>query len=344
MSSGKKIVFYYPEGHQGHFEHGHPERPERVETIRDALISAGFWEIGMHIEPTGNDLDFLGRVHHTSYLDRLKLACRQGAYLDMDTYTTPSSWQLALNAAGGSIAVANSVWNRTAKRGFALTRPPGHHATADAGMGFCLLNNVALAAEYLVAEKSAQRIAIIDTDLHHGNGTQDIFWKRSDVFYFSTHQHPLYPGSGNLDEIGTDAGEGKTANFPLPPGSGDLAFETILDQLIIPLLDRFMPEMILISFGFDPHWRDPLGNLQLSARGYGNLIGKLARWADNNCQGRIALFLEGGYDLEAAAACGGAVVAALLDQPWEDSLGPAPNPEATSWQMIIKRARKIWNI
>ena len=338
------IIYYYPEGHQAHFEYGHPERPERVETIQRALIEAGLWETGLHADPVDIDENVIDAVHHPAYLGMLQDACRQGRHLDIDTYTTPKSWELALNAAGGSITVADSVWKGIARRGFALSRPPGHHATRERGMGFCLLNNVALAAEHLIAKSGAHRLAIIDTDLHHGNGTQDIFWERGDIFYISTHQHPLYPGTGSLDEIGAGAGEGMTANFPLPPGSGDLAFDTLFDELILPLLDRFQPEMILVSFGFDPHWRDPLGHLQLSAGGYGNQITKLAKWADRKCQGRISLFLEGGYDLDAAAVCSVAVASALLNMEWSDPIGPSPRPEGSSWQIIASRARKIWGL
>jgi acetoin utilization deacetylase AcuC-like enzyme len=216
-------------------------------------------------------------------------------------------------------------------------------------MGFCLLNNVALAAQDLLylddkAYTSAGRLAIIDLDLHHGNGTQDIFWRRQDVFYVSMHQYPHYPGSGRVDEIGSGPGEGYTANFPLPPLSGDQAFSTILDDAIIPLLDRYHPQMLLVSFGFDPHWRDPLGHLLLSAGVYGQLIGRLVSWAENHCEGRIALFLEGGYDLNAGAACAQAVASALLDQHWEDPIGPAPDSETNAWQATLQRAAQIWQI
>jgi acetoin utilization deacetylase AcuC-like enzyme len=206
------------------------------------------------------------------------------------------------------------------------------------------LNNVALAAQELLVHHGARRLAVIDLDLHHGNGTQDIFWERSDVFYVSTHQSPLYPGSGGLDESGAAAGKGFTANFPLPPGSGDEAFDHILRGLILPLLDGYKPEMLLVSFGFDPHWRDPLGHLQLSAGGYAAMIAALADWADIHCAGRISLFLEGGYDLEAAAACGAGAAAALIGEKWTDPLGPSPRPEGKSWQAVYRRGREIWGV
>jgi acetoin utilization deacetylase AcuC-like enzyme len=338
------MVFYYPEGHQEHKEYGHPERPERVEKLRQAITDLGAWDVYPKLQPTQLSEEILHGIHSPTYLARLQEACQRGSHLDADTYTTTASWNLAIRTAGGALSVASAVWNKKASRGFALTRPPGHHATQNRGMGFCLLNSVALAAEYLLQEQGAERLAIIDLDLHHGNGTQDIFWQREDVFYISTHQSPLYPGTGSLNEIGAGDGEGYTANFPLPPGTGDEGFDTIMETFILPLLSRYRAEMILVSFGFDPHWLDPLGHLQLSANGYGQLIKKLSGWADEYCQGRIALFLEGGYDLEAGMACGQAVTSALLDQPWQDPLGPAPKPEGESWQIIARHAKEIWQV
>ena len=339
-----RLVYYYPQGHEAHSQYGHPERPERVETICQALGELGWWNIFPHLEPIRPDNDLLRAVHSPMYIDLLPGICRRDQSLDMDTYTTTESWELALNAAGGAIAVASAVWAGKAQRGFALCRPPGHHATPERGMGFCLLNNVALAAQYLVQSSGAKRLAIVDLDLHHGNGTQDVFWRRGDVLYISTHQSPLYPGSGDLNEKGVGPGNGATANFPLPPGTGDQGFKEMMDGLILPLLNRHHPEMVLVSYGFDPHWRDPLGHLQLSAKGYGDLIASLVTWAEAACDGRVAMFLEGGYDLDAAAACSQAVVAALLGEPWDDPLGPSPRPEGKSWQTIVRRGREIWGL
>lgn len=338
------LVLFYPEGHEAHYEHGHPERPERVEAIRSALQKAGWWDRFPRVQPLSLPEEALHAIHSPAYLANLQAASRQGRHLDMDTYTTPASWDLALKAAGGAASVAAAVWERRAKRGFALTRPPGHHAAIDRGMGFCLLNNVALAAEYLVREFEAQRLAIVDLDLHHGNGTQDIFWRRPDVFYFSIHQSPLYPGTGMVSERGADGGFETNVNIPLPPMSGDEAFREAMSKVISPLLDRFSPQMLLVSIGFDTHWRDPLGNLLLSAGVYAESIANLANWADQNCDGRIALFLEGGYDLQAGAACSTAAVSALLGEAWEDPLGPPPYKEGEAWQKIIKQICQIWGV
>jgi acetoin utilization deacetylase AcuC-like enzyme len=211
-------------------------------------------------------------------------------------------------------------------------------------MGFCLLNHIAIAAEALIQQENANRLAIVDLDLHHGNGTQDIFWECGAVLYVSTHQWPLYPGTGRLEETGAGDGQGTTANIPLPPGSGDLAFRSVTHELILPLLSRFKPEMLLVSFGFDPHWLDPLGHLQLSAAGYGSILASLAAWADDHCGGKIALFLEGGYDPDAGAACAQAAVSALLGIEWKDPLGASPHPEGKTWQAILRQAQMIWGV
>ncbi len=225
------LVFYYPQGHEAHFEHGHPERPDRIEVLRDALQQVGYWEAYPHVSSLAIPNGILTAIHDPEYLTRLEIASQSGRRFDADTYITGASWDLSRKAAGGAIAVAEAVWDGTARRGFALTRPPGHHATSSRAMGFCLLNNIALAAEYLLMEKNAQRLAIVDIDLHHGNGTQDIFYNRGDVFYFSTHQYPLYPGTGRLEETGVDTGEMRTMNMPLPPYSGDVAMKTAMETL-----------------------------------------------------------------------------------------------------------------
>jgi acetoin utilization deacetylase AcuC-like enzyme len=338
------LVFFYPEGHEAHAEWGHPERPERVEAIRQALKEAGWWEMYRCVEPLALPQEVLRAIHTPEYLAYLETACQRCQRLDLDTYTNAESWQLALNSAGGAAAVAREVWQGKARRGFALARPPGHHALPGRGMGFCLLNNIALAAEALLQGEGAQRLAIVDLDLHHGNGTQEVFYRRVEVFYLSTHQAPFYPGTGRLEERGAGLGFGTNANLPLPPGSGDLAFRAALDEVFLPLLDRYEPEMLLVSAGFDTHWKDPIGSLALTAKEYGRLVSRLARWADEHCGGRIALVLEGGYHLEAGAACAQAATAALLGQPWMDPLGSPPRREGLDWQPVIRRAKQIWGL
>jgi acetoin utilization deacetylase AcuC-like enzyme len=315
------IAYFYPEGHAGHSQPGHPERPERVEVVRLALEAAGLWQQGLLVatEPVAETL--LARIHSGDMLAAIQEYSQLERNLDPDTYTTKQTWPLALQAAGGAIALAGAVWRGEAASGFALTRPPGHHATRSEPMGFCLLNNVALAAQSLL-NRGAKRLAILDLDVHHGNGTQDIFYERNDVLFCSTQQLPLWPGSGRLSERGAGAGLGYTANLPLPPGSGDGAFAAAYGELFPALLDRFEPEILLVSIGFDSHWKDPLANLQVSASGYAQAIASLRSWAQAHSAGKIALFLEGGYDLDAAAACGLAVTQALLGLEISDAVGP----------------------
>ena len=340
----EELAIFYPEGHEKHFEPGHPERPERVEEIRKLWTDAGVWEKATLVTPSHVPPEILHNVHDPGYLKLLQDSSERGQRLDMDTYITPASWQLALNAVGGGISVAEKVWEREAKRGFALCRPPGHHATTNQAMGFCLMNNISIAAEYVLQVKGAEKIAIIDIDLHHGNGTQDIFWSRGDVFFFSIHQFPLYPYSGRLDETGSNAGEKTTANIPFFPQAGDKAREAALNDIILPLLDKFQPNMILISAGFDAHWRDPLGHQLVSAEGYGSFISQLASWADNRCDGRMVVILEGGYDLEAGATSALAITQAMLGLPWEDPIGKSPIPEDSRWEAILKEAKTIWDL
>jgi acetoin utilization deacetylase AcuC-like enzyme len=344
----EEIVFYYPKGHEAHFRLDHSERPERVEAILAILIKSQLWNTFPHIDPLLIPDEVLKKIHDPIYLQRIEDVSRESLWLDPNTYTTLASWQLALGSAGGSISVAKSVWEKNAKRGFALTRPPGHHATITQKkgqhMGYCLINNIAIAAEYLLQKEGAQRLAIIDLDLHHGNGTQDIFWERSDVLYISTHETPLYPWQGNLHDVGVGKGEGATANIPLPPYSGDQAFKSTLSAIILPLLDRFQPEMLLISIGFDTHWKDPYGHLLNSVNGIASIISNLSNWADSYCDSRIAMFLEGGYDLDVIKECALATTQALLGQPWLDNIGAPPRPETDSWKPVIDQAREFWRL
>ena len=335
------LIIYYPQGHQKHFLRGHPERPERVEMIKKGLEESGIWESARRVVPLPVTAEDLLGIHDSGYLALLRRTSRQGGLLDPDTFATRASWQLALNAAGGALAVVDQVWDRHAGSGFALTRPPGHHATRSRAMGFCLINNAAAAADYLLREKGAKKVAIIDLDLHHGNGTQDIFWDRKEVCYTSIHQAPFYPGTGALTDTGENAGKGTTLNLPIPAFSGDTAYLTLLEEIILPFLERQHPEIMLISFGFDTHWRDPLGSMQVSAGCVHRLISSLRDWSDQNCRGRIAVILEGGYDLEAARFCGQAVAAGLLGQPLEDSLGSSPHEEGTAWRETLREAAGI---
>ncbi|MEK6221743.1 MAG: histone deacetylase, partial [Chloroflexota bacterium] len=340
----EKFVYFFPEGHQKHAEPGHPERPDRIEAIKKSLNNFNLWKKYPKLKPSLIPDDVMHNVHYPEYLIALEIASKTGKRFDMDTYITTSSWQLALNAAGGTIAVANSVWEREAMSGFALSRPPGHHATPTRAMGFCLINNIAIAAEYLIQEKKATRIAIIDIDVHHGNGTQDIFWARDDVLFFSVHQSPLYPMTGNKTEVGIKNGEGKTVNIPLPPNAGDMARREAIDTIIIPLLDKFLPEMVLVSVGFDAHWKDPLAHQHASASGYAEIISKINNWATKHCEGKFMLVLEGGYDLEGCSASATCVIQTLLGEEIIDMVGKTPVKETSDWEQSLMEIRSIWQL
>jgi acetoin utilization deacetylase AcuC-like enzyme len=293
----------------------HPENAARFEHLDTALAALPPGSAERVEAPEAAD-ELLQRVHPSGYLRALEAACRQGpAYVDMaPTYVTQSSMGAARRAAGGTLAILDRVLTGAAQAGFALVRPPGHHATATRAMGFCLLNNIALAAQRALDE-GLRRVMIVDVDVHHGNGTQDIFEANGDVLYLSTHQAGIYPGSGAMGEVGSGPGTGMTVNIPLHPHTGDRGFKQIVESVILPLGLRFEPDLILMSVGFDSHWRDPLGQLQLTCSGYYMLAHALAGLADQVCAGRIAAVLEGGYDPEALAHGVAAVACALARLP-----------------------------
>jgi len=277
----------------------HPECPERLAAIDRALDAAG--ESVRVLEPReATDEELLG-AHERGYLAALEACVGKTRQLDADTYCSPRSVETARLAAGSLVEAALRVARGEATRAFAALRPPGHHAEHDAPMGFCLLNNVAIAARAVRAQAGVERIAIVDWDVHHGNGTQHTFEAERDVLFASLHQFPFYPGTGALDEQGHERGLGATLNLPLPAGCGDGEYGLLFDRVLAPVLLAFKPEMILVSAGFDAHARDPLGGMEVSTRGFGLFTERLCAVADETCGGRIVLALEGGYDLDALA-------------------------------------------
>jgi acetoin utilization deacetylase AcuC-like enzyme len=253
------------------------------------------------IEPATDEL--LCLVHDAAYVARVAEACRRGERLldSMDTAISAESEHVARLAAGSVARLALEVGRGKFRRGFAAVRPPGHHAERDLAMGFCLFNNVAVAAAHLRATGTASRVLIVDWDVHHGNGTQHIFERDPDVFYFSVHQWPLYPGTGGRDERGIGAGVGATLNCLLSPGAGDDEFLSALRDELVPAAERFRPEFVLVSAGFDAHWRDPLAQLEVSTEAYAEATRIVCGIADRHAGGRLVSMLEGGYDLDALA-------------------------------------------
>lgn len=286
---------------------GHPERPERTRRLRAALAERGFHARTVAVEPERADDAMLHRVHDPGYVRRVAEACARGdAFLDsMDVAIGRESERIARLAAGGLARLCRMTAAGELRGGFAAMRPPGHHAERDLAMGFCLYGNVAVAARELQARCGLRRILIVDWDVHHGNGTQHVFEDDPDVFFFSLHQVPLYPGTGMRHERGRGAGEGATLNCPLPPGAGDDAFLGALADELVPAADAFRPEFVLISAGFDAHRRDPLAQLEVTTPAYGEAARIVRGIAERHCGGKVVSSLEGGYDLDALcdAAC-----------------------------------------
>jgi acetoin utilization deacetylase AcuC-like enzyme len=261
----------------------------------------------------------------------------------MDTPVSFGSFEAALYAAGGVIKATDAVMTGEVNSAFALVRPPGHHATRDKGMGFCLFNNIAIAAKYALDKYTVKRIAIIDFDVHHGNGTQEAFESNSSVLYVSTHESPLYPGSGSINEIGTGEAKGTKINIPLPAGCGDTEYERCYTEVIVPVVTRFKPELILVSAGYDAHFADDLAMMQLTVSGYGMIVKFIKDLADSLCNGRIILTLEGGYNLNALAASVKATFDVLLGaSEIQDPLGKANRKTAApDITPIIEQVKKV---
>ncbi|MEC9466970.1 MAG: histone deacetylase [Actinomycetota bacterium] len=286
----------------------HPEQPARLNAVWAGIEAAGVNDALVRLEPRMADFDELMAVHPATHLARLgEVDAAGGGRIDPDTVMNADSWTAARLAAGAGLVAVDALRDGVAELAFCAVRPPGHHATADRSMGFCLLNNVAVVATALAG--AGQRVAIVDVDAHHGNGTQDIFYDDDRVLFVSCHQWPLYPGTGAADEIGTGAGVGTTVNVPVPPGTAGDDYRYAMDALVIPVVERFTPDWLLVSAGFDAHRSDPLTDLGLTSGDYADLMATLVGLVP---AGRLIVFLEGGYDLDALADSAGASVAALL--------------------------------
>lgn len=281
----------------------HPECPGRYDAAYLGLCRDGFLDHLEKIRSREAVADELERVHARGYIDQAERDIRDGcdALRTGDTSVCPGTWTAALHAAGGTLNAVSAVMAREVKNAFCLVRPPGHHATSDRGMGFCVFNNVALAARHAQVVHGAKRVLIVDWDVHHGNGTQDIFYRDPSVFYFSVHQWPLYPGTGSVEERGAGEGEGTTLNLPVSAGVGGEVVLGGMERALVPAMADFQPELVLVSAGFDSRERDPLGELRLTDEDFRSMTRQVLGLAADYAGGRLVSVLEGGYGLEGLA-------------------------------------------
>ncbi|HJH32493.1 MAG TPA: histone deacetylase [Methanosarcinaceae archaeon] len=313
-------IIYHPD-YLKHDTGFHPENAARLTSIMNLLDGRGYFNKHPVIKPGPATIPLIGNIHDRDHIEKVEAHCRAGIPLDPDTIVSKDSFRAALLAAGGAVnAVKETIGGGTA---FALVRPPGHHAEPGRAMGFCLFNNIAIAARYAQSH-GMPRVLIVDWDVHHGNGTQHAFYSDPSVLYFSTHQHPWYPGTGWLDEIGEGDGAGYNINVPLPAGANDGDYLYVFKKLLVPVALQFKPDMILVSAGQDGHINDPLGGMELTSAGFGKLALIVKELADSTC-GRMAIVLEGGYDLEALAGSVFEIVMALdggqeIILPWESNI------------------------
>jgi acetoin utilization deacetylase AcuC-like enzyme len=323
---------------------GHPERPERVKVLLD--MAEGLRRDGLErIAPRAATVAEIELCHDPHYVALMRQTAQREAYdFDPDTHASRATYETSLLATGGILTAVETVLGGEADNGFAIVRPPGHHALPDHAMGFCFFNNVAVAARYLTDIKGLERVMILDWDVHHGNGTQDIFYATSRVLYCSLHQFPHYPGTGSIREIGVGEGRGYTVNLPMPATFGDAEYLSAFDRVILPIGLQFKPQFILVSAGFDCHFRDPLADMRVTEAGFAAMARRLKRLAAECCQGRIALVLEGGYDLQALASS----VHDVIDELGRDADEPiAPSlPEREAWllEKVIKEQSPFWHL
>ena len=309
MSGGTERVrlYVHPSSERHLTGPGHPERPQRLRAIRQAVERGELDDVVAWVEAPQVDRDLLASVHASAYIAEIgRIAKSGGAWLDADTAVSAESDVAALHAAGAAQRAAETLWAKETRAAFVIVRPPGHHALPDRGMGFCLFNNAAVAAA-AARRAGCQRVMIVDWDVHHGNGTQAIFWRNSSVLYVSLHQEYWYPGTGAIDEVGEGAGEGFTVNIPLPAETGDGGYADVFEEVVLPLSSAFGPELVIISAGYDAHDADPLGGMVVTTSGFGHFA-QLLDGAARSTGAPLLAVLEGGYDL---AALGDSVAATL---------------------------------
>jgi acetoin utilization deacetylase AcuC-like enzyme len=300
----------------------HPENAQRLIAILAHLDREGLLEGRRIFEPEAVPFEALAAVHDPALIEQvLEAAEAGGRWLDADTYVSPGSYEAAAYAAGGALLAVDAVLHDDPRRVFVLSRPPGHHATRERAMGFCLFNGIAAAAQYALDRHGLERVAIVDWDVHHGNGTQDIFYTSGRVLYVSLHQWPLYPGTGRREETGQGPGRGATLNLPLPPGADDRAYLEAFDREVAPRVREFAPQLLFVSAGYDAHRDDPLAMMRLTEDGFAELTRRVKQLATEHCQGRLVLVLEGGYHPDALARSVAATLRALDEDSGDRAAG-----------------------
>jgi len=313
----------------------HPERPERIAALIEMTEQLTRPRLKRHAPRPASPAE-LRLCHGADYIASVERSASVERFdFDADTHSSPETWATARLAAGGVLTAAEAVADGDADNGFAIVRPPGHHARPNHAMGFCFFNNVAIAAKWLLERRGLNRVLVLDWDVHHGNGTQEMFYETPKVLYMSTHQYPFYPGTGWFDEIGVETGAGFTVNAPLPATFGDSEYLWVFDDLLMPIARQFKPEFVLISAGFDCHHRDPLGGMRVSEAGFAAMARRMTALAAECCAGKIVAVLEGGYDLQALAG-GARAVIEEFGRDAEPVSPPRNSPRATP---VIDRAR-----
>jgi acetoin utilization deacetylase AcuC-like enzyme len=324
----------------------HPESPLRLKIADEFLANWPETEHLVEIEIRQAKHEELARVHGRTHIESVAAMDGRGGFFDADTCASPMSYQAALYAAGGLINLVDAALEGRVQNGLALVRPPGHHAMANQAMGFCLFNNVTVAAAHLLRARGLERVLIVDWDVHHGNGTESIFYNEPGVLYFSTHQSPFYPGTGPVEALGNGPGAGYNINVPLPPGQGDNDYIRIFEDLLTPIARQYAPEFILVSAGFDAHCEDILGSMEITDQGYGALSRVVNDLAAEFCPGRVVLTLEGGYCPEAQARSLIQCLAALNGNDQADELREkAKGTESSRFQRgAAIAASRYWQI
>jgi acetoin utilization deacetylase AcuC-like enzyme len=323
---------------------GHPERPQRLSAARQGVDACSRAAGALRLPARDASADELARVHSSAYVEQLDQLSGKSGYLDADTFFTPRSVEAARRASGAALALTDTLLDGKADYGFGLLRPPGHHARPGTGMGFCLLNHAAVAARHALA-RGARRVVILDWDVHHGNGTEEIFDETPEVLYVSLHQSPQYPGTGAAGDAGSGAGRGFTVNVPLAAGADNAVYAAAFERLILPVIEQFAPDFTLVSAGYDAHRRDPLGGMELDADGYAWMTRRLLETARRGPGHRIGFLLEGGYDLTGVRESVQHTLGALFEEPPALSVEQALSTQHEAEIAATRRVqRQFWRL